>query len=252
MKYHIVAIACFMATAFSGIAQNSSSYEYVVVPEQFEFLKGKDVYSLNSITKRQLEKYGFKAYFPSEIPADLQRCDALYADVEEKSSFISTRITILLRDCNGFEVLRSAEGRSKEKEIQRAYTLAFGEAFVEFEDRLSMIPPKVTSTNPKPVVATSVSNEVVMPDAITAEIPKPAEDSMYKADEYMIQLKDGDYVIYYQDVMIGKLKPTSIANSFIASTTRFTGIAQRTPNGFKVEGEVPGSSQSIILDFKRQ
>jgi hypothetical protein len=249
-----------MAFTISGVAQNSGSYEYVIVPEQFEFLRGKDTFSLNTLTKLQLEKYGFTAYFPSEIPNDLQRCDALYADVEEQSSLISTRITLLLRDCNGFEVLRSAEGRSKEKEVKKGYTLAFRGAFEEFGDRVQMIPPKVavqkkTKVAPKVTETVQVVNDVKdTPDAVkaTMEMPKAVADAVYKADAYTLQLKDGDYVISYKDAIIGKLKPTSIANSFIVSTTRFTGIAQRTVTGFKVEGEVPGSSKSIILDFKRQ
>jgi len=254
VKNIILVFVFLMTFTVSVVAQNSSSYDYVIVPEQFEFLRGKDVYSLNTITKKQLEKYGFKAYFPSEVPTDLQRCDALYADVEEESTFISTRITVLLRDCNGFEVLRSAEGRSKEKTLQLAYTRAFSGAFEEFRDRISMIPPKVT-TGSTATSATTAVTEVPKPqDAVSTpmEMPKPAADAIYKADDYMIKLKDGDYIVIYQDAAIGKLKPTSIANSFIVSTSRFTGIAQRTLTGFKVEGEVPGSSKSIILDFKRQ
>ena len=115
-----------MAFTISGVAQSSGSYEYVIVPEQFEFLRGKDTFSLNTLTKLQLEKYGFTAYFPSETPNDLQRCDALYADVEEQSSLISTRITLILRDCNGFEVLRSAEGRSKENCQYHTYARSQG------------------------------------------------------------------------------------------------------------------------------
>ncbi|MBT0606608.1 hypothetical protein KIV10_00295 [Aequorivita echinoideorum] len=97
-----------------------SDYSFVVVPEQFEFVKGKDQYQLNSMTKFYLEKNGFNPYFESEIP-NADRCEGLYANVEELGGFFGTKLQLVLKDCNGAEIYRSPEGKSKYKDFEKTY-----------------------------------------------------------------------------------------------------------------------------------
>ena len=83
MKRYILIL--FLLLSFSAYSQNSiSNYKYVVVPEKFNFLKQKDQYTLNSLTKALLEYKGFTVYFDnSELPTEVanNKCSALSADV---------------------------------------------------------------------------------------------------------------------------------------------------------------------------
>lgn len=123
----------FFAVMISGFAfaQSVNDYKYVVVPEKFEWLKEANEYNLNTLTKMIFEKEGFQVFYPTQKMPDelaLDRCKALYADVNEKGGLLSTTLTIVLKDCSGKTVFTSLEGRSKQKSFQKAYYEALREA----------------------------------------------------------------------------------------------------------------------------
>jgi hypothetical protein len=108
--------------------KSASDYSYVVVPELYDFLFEADQHQLNSMTKFLFNKYGFNAFFPTELP-NVKRCDGLQAEVLGNPGFIYTKITVVLKDCYGEEIFRSEEGRSKYKEYKKAYQDALRKAF---------------------------------------------------------------------------------------------------------------------------
>lgn len=116
--------------ASTAIAQNTnlSDYRYVVVPEQFEFLIGKDQYKINSMAKFYFEKSGFNAYMADSAP-NANRCDGLYADVEELRTLFGTKLQVVLKDCKENEIFRGQEGKSKYKEHDKSYQDALRKAF---------------------------------------------------------------------------------------------------------------------------
>ena len=123
------------ALIFSGLGYAQSSdindYKYVVIPEKFEFLKEKNEYNLNTLTKMIFEKKGFEVYYTNdELPfeAKMDKCKVLYGDLINNSGLLSTTMTLVLNDCNGKAVFTSLEGKSKEKEFRRAYYEALREA----------------------------------------------------------------------------------------------------------------------------
>lgn len=134
MSKFIVAVFLFFSVFSTSFSQaNLSDFSYVIVPDQFEFLNGKDKYELNSMTVFYLEKYGFNAYKNSEAP-NANRCDGLYADVIKESAVLRTKLRVVIKDCNGFELFSGGEGTSKIKEFKSAYQDALRKAFkgVEF------------------------------------------------------------------------------------------------------------------------
>ena len=56
----------FLASSFI-FSQSVTDYKYAIVPSKFEFLKEKDQYRLNTLTKMFMEKYGFITYFDTDI-----------------------------------------------------------------------------------------------------------------------------------------------------------------------------------------
>lgn len=142
----------------SAIAQNTdlSSYSYVVVPDRYEFLRSPDQYQLNSMTLFYLDKSGFNAYLSSNTP-NANRCDGLYANVEELRSILGTKLQIVLRDCSDNEVYRSEVGKSKYKEFDKTYQDALRNAFRSME-ALGVNQKDVVLLNAS-VAASSVEND---------------------------------------------------------------------------------------------
>lgn len=133
MTRFLLHFLCFL-TMGSAMSQNTnlSGYSYVVVPEQFEFLTAKDQYKLNSMARFYFEKSGFNAYLANLAP-NANRCDGLFADVEEVSSFLGTKLQVVIKDCNDVEIYRSQEGTTKYKEHEKAYQDALRKAFTSVE-----------------------------------------------------------------------------------------------------------------------
>jgi hypothetical protein len=129
MKFFVVftLLLCFISEGFSQ--KSLSDYSFVAVPEKFDFLNEKDKYQLNSLTKFLFNKHGFNSFFIRELP-DVRRCDGLWAEVEGKPAIIWTKVTVILKDCNGVEVYRSEVGRSKLKAYSKTYSAALREAFI--------------------------------------------------------------------------------------------------------------------------
>lgn len=117
---------------------NINEYKYILIPKKFEFSKSEDQYQLNSILKFLFNKYGFEAYFVDEVlPEDLKnnRCSALKAQVsKDKSGLFTTKLEIILNDCNDVHVVTSTTGESKLKAYDRAYVQALRQAFTTFKE----------------------------------------------------------------------------------------------------------------------
>lgn len=134
-KIHLKIAALLLAMSFAITAHSQNTinnYKYVLVPERFDFLKTDDQYGLNMRTKLLLQQVGFTAFMTNEtLPAEVadNKCKALKAEVVEKKKFLSTGLTLLLKDCQGTIVYKGEEGKSREKEWQAAYSEALTNAF---------------------------------------------------------------------------------------------------------------------------
>lgn len=128
----LIVLACSFALN-SNAQQSINDFQYVVIPLQYEFLKGKDTYRLNTLTRVLFQKEGFKTFFNEEtLPDDLfkDRCLALYADVKKvKGGFRKTKLEIVLKDCKGDVVLKSDVGQSGENVHEKRHKEALTDAF---------------------------------------------------------------------------------------------------------------------------
>lgn len=124
MKKFLLLLAVLATGLLTAQNEVINNYKYVIVPRKFDFFKEADRFKLNTLTKMAFEHYGFKAYFDDEqLPAEvaMNRCNALYGNLDNASGMLSTTIYVVLKDCNGKEVFRSEKGKSKIKELQKAY-----------------------------------------------------------------------------------------------------------------------------------
>jgi hypothetical protein len=129
-------ILCIVS--FNTFSQDHiNDYKYVIVPNQYGFLKEKDQYQLNSLTKFLFNKYGYIAFMQEdELPDDLNgnRCLALYVNTENEKGLFKTKLKINLNDCNGNLVMASKLGETREKEYSKAYNLALRDAFETYQN----------------------------------------------------------------------------------------------------------------------
>ena len=131
----VLFLLLFLAASLS-FSQSLNDYKYAIVPSKFEFIKEKDQYRLNTLTKLLMEKYGFITYFDTDIlPNEVveNNCNKVYVDVKSNGNLFVTKLTVVLKDCKNAVVFTSIEGRSREKELQVAYNQALREAFSSFE-----------------------------------------------------------------------------------------------------------------------
>lgn len=221
MKGKVFFVLLFlMMNSYLGSAQQSmSDYSYIQVPETFEFLKGKDQHQVNSLTKFLFNKYGFNAYFENELP-NVRKCDGLYAVVEGQPGFIYTRITVIVKDCNGVELFRSQEGKSKFKEYKKAYHQAVRRAFESFEElgvqqkeiNLDDSSSTVTTKNSEPVseeITNTTSKEIV---AAKGNMPTAKFSSYtYQGSSFLLRKTAAGYTLSQEVtgadelVLVGKL-----------------------------------------------
>jgi len=152
-----------LVTLFIGLSfyaqSNLNQYKYVIVPKKYEFLKENNQYQMNALTKFLFEKYGFLALMEGEnYPDDLlqNRCIGLNSNVLNSSSMFKTKLSVILKDCNGQLVYTSNLGETREKDYTKAYQSALRNAFKSFETMNYKYEP----------VESSLKNENVKEEAI--------------------------------------------------------------------------------------
>jgi hypothetical protein len=114
-----------------SFSQSVNDYKAVIIPTKYVLQKSDNQYRLQTLTKMNLQKAGFQAFYNNEqIPVELSdRCSLLYIDVIKENAFLVTKLFITFKDCNNTIVFQSAIGKSREKEFEKTYVEALNEAF---------------------------------------------------------------------------------------------------------------------------
>ncbi len=244
MSRYIFLVFFFFSLVPKSFSQtNVNEFSYLIVPEQFEFLSGRDEYQLNSLTKFLLNKRGFNTYMADDAP-DALRCDGLYADVLEGKGVFKTKLTVIIKDCKGDVLLRSFEGVSKEKEYKKAYHEALRNAFRSFEG-LSVIPKDIVLFSEvgktekiskeevnlpvviAPILAVAATKELVKEGNTGGlDFPKIRFSGYFFNNSYYLLRKAGEVYWFYEDanasgdglLLIGKIEMNKGLGTFFLKT----------------------------------
>lgn len=129
MKTRLLILMFFFM--FYGFSQTVNDYKAVIIPLKYDFQKSENQYRLQTITKLNLQKSGFQAFYTSETSSSElnDRCSLLYVNVIKDDTFLISKLYITFKDCYGTLVFQSSIGKSKEKEFQDAYIEALNNAF---------------------------------------------------------------------------------------------------------------------------
>jgi len=171
----VLFILLFLATSIS-YSQSLNNYKYAIVSSKFDFLKEKDQYRLNTLTKLLMEKYGFIAYFDNDIlPSEVAEsdCKKVFVEVKSNGNLFVTKLTVVLKDCKNAEVFTSVEGKSREKELKVAYNQALREAFSSF-DKLEY---KYSGNDNR---ISNVNNDLKVPIANQKLFAKPLGENLFQ------------------------------------------------------------------------
>ena len=205
-----------MLLAGVSYGQSVNDYKAVIIPLKYEFLKTDNQYRLNTLTKFNFNNAGFISFYATEtVPAEYNdRCSLLYADVEKESGFLITKLYVILKDCNGKVVFKSAVGKSKEKDYQKAYMDALNDAFQSVYDlqykSSGVAPKKEVVSVPLTPLTPAVNNSVVEDKKQSSIVAKDTNLLYAQVTPTGYQLIDSTPKV------VMKLMKTSQANSFIA------------------------------------
>ncbi|OXA81371.1 hypothetical protein SAMN05444397_103127 [Flavobacterium aquidurense] len=223
IKFLLVALFCVVI----GFAQSINDYKAVIVPLKYDFMKSDNQYRMATMTKSNLIKAGFQAFYANEdIPAEFSdRCQLLYIDVKKDNAFLMTKLFIEFKDCYGKVVYTSEVGKSKEKDYETAYRECLEMAFVSvtglhYKYSGKMVAP---TGNKVGTVALNPAAVAVMTPAATAAVATPAAVVVTPVSDvsdpnllYAQPTENGYQLIDKTPKVVMKLLKTSRPDSFIA------------------------------------
>ncbi|MBF7090712.1 hypothetical protein IUY40_04030 [Flavobacterium sp. ALJ2] len=211
MKTRILLLLIFISSY--GFSQSVNDYKAVVVPLKYDFMKTENQYRLATLTKFNLNKAGFEAFYVNEtVTDDYNRCDLLYVDVVKDNAFLVTKLYIVFKDCYGKIVFTSAIGKSKTKEYDLAYSEALNQAFVSVNAlnyKYNGTKASVTKNNQSPV---SVAPVAVASNAVVNTVVNNNDPNLL----YAQPTETGYQLIDKTPKVVMKLMKTSRPDSFIA------------------------------------
>lgn len=215
IKFLLATLLCSVI----GFSQSVNDYKAVIIPLKYDFTKTENQYRMATMTKSNLVKAGFQAFYANEpIPAGLgERCDLLYIDVIKDNAFLVTKLFVEFKDCYGKIVYTSEVGKSKEKDYEAAYRESLDNAFKSINELHYKYDGKTgvaTTTKAVPVSAAAAAVPVATASTTVAVTPSP--DLKDPNLLYAQPTESGYQLIDKTPKVVMKLLKTSQTNVFIA------------------------------------
>ena len=246
----------FLCIASQSFSQTVNDYAAVIIPLRYGFQTTDNQYRLQTLTKINLEKAGFKAFYANEEipPAINNRCHLLYLDLKKENAFLITKLYVTFKDCYGTEIYKSNVGKSREKEYETSYIEALNSAFVSVYDLKyaykvntnldskaaisAPVVPILVETNV--ITKTETADQVVIPSPVPEIVPivnplKPKKQLTNIGLLYAQPTTYGFQLIDSQPKVVMKLYKTSLSTSFIAKNDAIQGVLISKDNHWFLE-----------------
>ncbi|MEJ1223020.1 hypothetical protein [Sediminicola sp. 1XM1-17] len=150
----------FLFALFLGNAQTDlNQYKYIIVPKKFDGFRNENQYKTSTLIKYLFTENGFNPVYEDALPDDLNRnrCLGLLVGLKDESGMFTTKLSLILSDCNSKVVMQTREGISKEKDYITAYDEAIRDAFISLQGTNYAYAP---SDDQKGTVKVSFNNDV--------------------------------------------------------------------------------------------
>ena len=270
----LFALFLFTGLAILPCSAQLNQYKYFIVPKRFEIFKDVNQYQTSTLVKYYLNQYGYEAIYDDAIPEDLfsDKCKGVTLQLEENSSLLLTRVSLIFLDCNGREVFRTAEGSSKIKEFKEAYAECIKEAMdimasMKYEyEGTDDISESVPQTPTQPFVETAVEEpeESAAEELIvSAETAAPISESVTEVEKVVPEkiepiqwneaVNENGYILGHIDN--GEswvLMRTSDPSVYLAYSQNRQGIAFKQDNGWKLEYYLGDNRKEIMIRTRDQ
>lgn len=118
-------------------AQTVFDYDYIIIPERFDFQESKHQFQLNSLLRVLFQKEGFTVLMNTEKkPTELANnpCLALTTQVDKLSSFLNSQFQIKLYDCYNNLIFESKIGESTSKKHKDGFKEGIRDAFTSIQN----------------------------------------------------------------------------------------------------------------------
>ena len=265
----LVALFLFMGLAILPCSAQLNQYKYFVVPKRFNIFKDVNQYQSSTLVKHYLTKYGYEAIYDDAIPEDLflNKCRGVTVQLDENSSFLLTRVSVVFTDCNGREVFRTAEGDSKSKEYKEAFAECIEEAMevmsimkYEYEgsdDVEEPLPEPETQPFVEEVEAAPsetaaeeliVSAEVVEPVTTETEVVEVEPEKTLEPIDWSEAINENGYILgHLSSGEAWVLMRTSDESVYLAYSQNKQGIAFKQDKGWKLEYYLGDDRQEVMI-----
>ncbi len=214
-------IALFLLLVTYTFSFAQENYKYVIVPKKFSFFNEENKYNTNLLTKSFFENEGFQVFYDTDsMPTELSknRCLALFVDVNENNSLFQKKVTIQIKDCYNKMLYISVQGVSKEKEFDKAYSVAFRAALSSLKGKM-----KFKNSN-------EVSTETVTKSLPVTEIKNTTANALFA-----IPLQNGFKIVDDVPNVVYELLATSMENVYSAKKGSISGTFLKKNAGWFFE-----------------
>lgn len=206
-----------------GFSQSVNDYKAVIIPVKFDFVKGENKYRLNTISKFNMSKAGFEAFYSTEMFQNLYNdsCDLLYLDVQKENGFLITKLSIALKDCNGKLIFQSNIGKSKDKDLGKAYVEALNEAFQSIYDL------KYTYNGTKTGSQNSTTDVAIIKEVSVVPVPVVLTSKEASTDVNFLfaqPIVNGFQLVDSTPKVVMKVYKTSSPSCYIAEKDTINGV----------------------------
>lgn len=209
-----------------GFSQSINDYKAVIIPMKFEFQKSDNQYRLQTKTKVHLQTAGMISFYAVEsIPTEFnERCSLLNIDVVNDKAFLTTKLSIVFKDCSGKVIYQSPQGKSKEKEFDDAYTEALFQAFkfvkeLNYKYNGGNSNASLISTNTTPSSSPAVPVSATVVTSPVSNVPVNNGNSSSESNLNVLYAQPTSYgyqLIDSEPKVVMKIYKTSNSASFMA------------------------------------
>lgn len=233
-----IALLLLLVSYTFSVAQEK--YKYVIVPKKFDFFTEENKYNTSFITKSFFEKEGFQVFYDTDnFPDELakNRCLALFADATESNTMFSTKINIEIKDCYNKVIYTSDQGSTREKQLEKAYPIAFRSALNSLKGVMNF---KSTMANSSDIADKIVEEKTIL-----------KSNSVINTSELRaIPTESGYTLVNYSDNVVMVLYSTSLDTVFLAGKESFKGVLLKKNSGWFFEYDFDGKVYSEKVEVK--
>lgn len=174
-------ITYLLSITFSLVLTSQNTEEpFILIPEVFDSFDKPNQYNLNNLALLALEKQNIPVSLTKKKSIDLPLdCNFLKMELIADHTFFYKKVTIIFKNCKGETVLSSNEGRSREKEFNLGYNMAFRDAEKSID---YIILKEILNTIKKPQNISIKSNEKISINDVDTLYAQPIENGFQLID----------------------------------------------------------------------